>query len=70
MWCTSCEFCTVLRIGPNEASIRALGLLTEHTARFAPIVTHSRPLDEIGGAFAQLENYADGAGKIVIAFPK
>jgi len=45
-------------------------MLAEHTARFAPIVTHSRPLDEISQAFAQLENYEDGVGKIVIAFPQ
>jgi threonine dehydrogenase-like Zn-dependent dehydrogenase len=54
----------------NHESGEAQAMLGEHTARFAPIVTHSRPLDEIGVAFAQLENYADGAGKIVITFPK
>jgi len=54
----------------NHESPEALAILTEHTARFAPIVTHRRPLDEIGQAFAQLENYEDGSGKIVIAFPK
>ena len=60
----------MLRIGPNEANIRAFGLLAEHTARFAAIVTYSHPLDEISPAFSQLENYEDGVGKIVIAFPK
>ena len=54
----------------NHESPEALAILAEHTARFAPIVTHRRPLDEIGRAFAQLENYEDGAGKILIAFPK
>lgn len=54
----------------NHESAEALSILAEHTARFAPIVTHRRPLGEIGLAFAQLENYEDGAGKIVIAFPK
>ena len=54
----------------NHESGKALAMLTEHTARFAPIVTHSRPLDEISRAFAQLEKYEDGVGKIVIAFPK
>jgi L-iditol 2-dehydrogenase len=54
----------------NHESGEALAMLAEHTARFAAIVTHSPPLDEIGGAFNQLENYADGVGKIVITFPK
>jgi L-iditol 2-dehydrogenase len=54
----------------NHESAEALAILAEHTARFAPILTHSRPLDEINRAFEQLENYEDGAGKIVIAFPK
>jgi L-iditol 2-dehydrogenase len=54
----------------NHESDEALATLAEHTARFARILTHSRPLDEINRAFAQLENYEDDAGKIVIAFPK
>jgi len=54
----------------NHESAEALAILGEHTARFAPILTHSRPLDEISRAFAQLENYSDGAGKVLIAFKK
>lgn len=50
----------------NHESRAALQILTEHIARFAPTVTHSRPLAQIGAAFQQLESYADGAGKIVI----
>ncbi len=50
----------------NHESAAALTMLTEHTARFAPIITHSRPLDEITRVFAQLENYEDGMGKVVI----
>ena len=34
--------------------------------RFAPLITHSRPLDRIGEAFALLERYEDGVGKIII----
>jgi len=41
-------------------------MLTDHAARFAPIVTHSRPLDDISRTFARLENYLDGVGKVVI----
>jgi hypothetical protein len=30
------------------------------------MITHTRPLEDIGGAFALLEKYEDGVGKIVI----
>jgi L-iditol 2-dehydrogenase len=50
----------------NHESADALAMLTGHTARFAPIITHTRPLDEIRRTFAQLENYEDGVGKLVI----
>lgn len=50
----------------NHESPAALAMLTEHAARFAPIVTHTRPLDDISRTFAQLENYEDGVGKVVI----
>jgi len=53
----------------NHESAQALALLAENTARFAPIVTHTRPLDEISRAFVQLENYEDGVGKVVITSP-
>jgi L-iditol 2-dehydrogenase len=54
----------------NHESAGALAMLAEHLHRFAPLVTHVRPLDQIGPAFSQLENYADGVGKLVIAVPK
>jgi L-iditol 2-dehydrogenase len=54
----------------NHESGAALAMLSEHIGRFAPLVTHTRPLEEIGSAFSQLENYEDGIGKIVITFPK
>jgi len=54
----------------NHESGEALAILAEDTARFAPIVTHRPPLEEISRAFARLEHYEDGAGKIVITFPK
>jgi len=50
----------------NHESAAALAMLTDHAARFAPIVTHSRPLDDISRTFARLENYLDGVGKVVI----
>jgi L-iditol 2-dehydrogenase len=54
----------------NHESGAALEMLGEHIGRFAPLVTHTRPLEEIGRAFSQLENYEDGIGKIVITFPQ
>ena len=45
---------------------QALELLAAHENIFAPLVTHSRPLAEIGQAFDQLEHYRDGVGKIVM----
>ncbi len=50
----------------NHESEAALELLEWHPERFAPVVTHARPLEEIGAAFDLLERYADGVGKIVI----
>jgi L-iditol 2-dehydrogenase len=50
----------------NHESEQALELLAAHPQMFAPLVTHTRPLDRIGDAFDQLEHYRDGVGKIVI----
>jgi len=50
----------------NHESQQALAMLAEHIARFAPLITHTRTLEEIGPAFSQLESYADGVGKLVI----
>jgi len=50
----------------NHESEAARGLLAEKTDWFAPLVTHHRPLTEIGDAFATVEHYADGVGKMII----
>ena len=50
----------------NHEPAAALAMLSEHAAGFAPVVTHTRPLDDISRVFAQLENYEDGVGKVVI----
>jgi threonine dehydrogenase-like Zn-dependent dehydrogenase len=50
----------------NHESPAALRMLLDHTPRFAPLITHTRPLEEIAGAFALLEGYENGVGKIVI----
>ncbi|MGH9657205.1 MAG: zinc-dependent alcohol dehydrogenase [Bryobacteraceae bacterium] len=44
----------------------ARDLLVEHARRLGPMVTHTRPLEAIGGAFDLVERYADGVGKMVI----
>ena len=53
----------------NHESQEALGMLSDCIGRFAPMITHTRPLDEIGSAFSQLERYQDGVGKILITSP-
>jgi len=50
----------------NHESHAAIELLIEHTARFAPMITHRRPLDQIGEAFRITEQYADGVGKMTV----
>ena len=50
----------------NHEGHAAVDLLIDQTARFAPLVTHTRPLSSIAEAFRIAENYADGVGKMVI----
>ncbi len=50
----------------NHESHEALTLLTSRMAWFAPLVTHTWPLDRVAAAFALNEHYADGVGKMVI----
>jgi len=50
----------------NHESHDALRLLVERIAWFAPLVTHTRPLNRIAEAFRLNEGYEDGVGKLVI----
>ncbi len=50
----------------NHEAHDALHLLTEKASWFAPLVTHRRPLANIAEAFASVERYEDGVGKMVI----
>lgn len=50
----------------NHDSATALRLLSQQPGRFAPIITHVRPLGEIQAAFDMLERYQGGPGKVVI----
>ncbi len=44
----------------------ARDLLVNHASLFAPLVTHTRTLDEIQSGFELLEHYGDGVGKMLI----
>ncbi len=50
----------------NDESLDARDLLEAHTARFAPVLTHQRKLEDINQAFALNETYADGVGKLLV----
>ena len=50
----------------NHDSEAARELLVSQLARFAAIITHTRPLELIGEAFSQVERRADGVGKLVV----
>lgn len=51
----------------NHEGVQARDLLAAHPERFTPIITHTRPLEEIAAAFSQLERHEDGVGKLVLA---
>ena len=50
----------------NNQTERARDMLSDHVARFAPLLTHSRPIDEIQGAFEVASSYVDGVGKMLV----
>jgi L-iditol 2-dehydrogenase len=50
----------------NHDGPAALAMLARETSFFAPLLTHERPLPAIGEAFALVENYQDGVGKLVV----
>lgn len=51
----------------NHETKEALELLREHPAWFAPVLTHTRPLDQIDDAFRVASQYLDGVGKMMVA---
>ncbi len=50
----------------NHETEAALDLMREDFSRFAPMLTHARPIEEIQPAFETLERYEDGIGKLVL----
>ncbi|MBK9166895.1 MAG: alcohol dehydrogenase catalytic domain-containing protein [Bryobacterales bacterium] len=51
----------------NHEGGRAHALLAERPRLFAPLLTHSRPLDAIAEAFSIVERYDDGVGKMIVS---
>lgn len=52
----------------NHDSETALRLLEIEPKRFAPVLTHERPISGIQAAFEMCESYEDGVGKMTIRF--
>ncbi len=50
----------------NHESHQALDLLYEQPDWFAPLLTHSRPIDRIQEAFDITSHYQDGVGKMIV----
>ena len=50
----------------NHETCDALELLRSHPDWFAPVLTHSRQLDQIDSAFAIASQYTDGVGKMTV----
>lgn len=51
----------------NHETDEAVELLHSHPDWFAPILTHSRPIDRIADAFDIASHYRDGVGKMIVA---
>jgi L-iditol 2-dehydrogenase len=52
----------------NHETDAAIELLLADPKRFAPVVTHAMPIEEIQRAFEMLEKKEDGAAKICMNF--
>jgi L-iditol 2-dehydrogenase len=50
----------------NHETHAALEMMMARPKLFAPLVTHARPMEQIGEAFAIAEGYLDGVGKMVV----
>jgi L-iditol 2-dehydrogenase len=50
----------------NHETQEALELLQAHAAWFAPVLTHTRPIERIDEAFAIASQYRDGVGKMIV----
>jgi L-iditol 2-dehydrogenase len=50
----------------NHETQEALELLHAHAEWFAPLLTHTREIEQIGDAFAIASQYRDGVGKMIV----
>ena len=50
----------------NHETDEAVKMLEAHAGWFAPVLTHSRKLEQIDEAFAIASEYRDGVGKMVV----
>src|SRR5205814_1672890 len=50
----------------NRQAEAARDLLAANAGLFAPLVTHSRPLEQVQEAFDVVDRYADGVGKMIV----
>jgi L-iditol 2-dehydrogenase len=50
----------------NHETHAAIETISERMEYFAPLVTHTRPLDRIADAFNIAEHYSDGVGKMIV----
>jgi L-iditol 2-dehydrogenase len=50
----------------NHETQEALEMLTARAGLFAPLVTHTRPMERIAEAFQIANDYTDGVGKMVV----
>jgi threonine dehydrogenase-like Zn-dependent dehydrogenase len=50
----------------NHEGRLGVELLRDHPKLFAPLITHTRPLDKINEAFTLNERYEDGVGKLLL----
>lgn len=50
----------------NDEPHEAAKILSEHLEWFAPMVTHTRPMESIADAFSIAEHYDDGVGKLIV----
>ena len=57
-------FYTVRR--SNHDSETALNLIASYPERFAPLLTHERPLQDVQKAFELCSSYAEGIGKMTL----
>jgi L-iditol 2-dehydrogenase len=51
----------------NHETEAAREMLAANLARFAALITHTRPLERIAEAFHQVEHRLDGVGKLVVS---